>query len=69
MEIRTFDSAPGLGEAAALTGAAELREAIARTGSATAVLATGASQFACAVEEAGAVSDVMRAMNRSDRQV
>ena len=45
MEITIAENAAAIGEAAAARGAAGLRDAIARNGAATVVLATGVSQF------------------------
>lgn len=45
MQIKIFDDKISLGQAAADAGAALIREAIARDGEATIVVATGASQF------------------------
>lgn len=45
MQIAVFDDKTSLGQAAADAGAALIREAIARDGEATIVVATGASQF------------------------
>ena len=46
MQIQLIDKAADLGREAAKFGAAVIREALARRGEATIIVATGASQFA-----------------------